>query len=138
MAVYDGVPGIGVTPLYNGLPVGPTNPLPIVVLPAGFAFASVVAGGLAAGDNLLVAATAGKKIRVYSFSIDTATDVLDAFFKSSTGPGTQVSVKRTNITTWREQSPLGLFETAAGAALYLNASVAAAGATLNLAYSLAD
>lgn len=92
--------------------------------PATVKFASIAAAG--SGDNALVAAVVGKKIRVISVALSAsaavnakfrsaAVDISGLFYFGSTGPA---------LTLARNQN--GWFETAAGAALNINLSGAVA------------
>lgn len=135
MAVNDGVPGIGVTPLVNGLPVGPSNPLPVG--PGGFPAAvnaqqQVVVVGLAVGSNAIVPAVAGKRIFVtgYNFSIGAAATC--AF----TSNATIISAQGVGVVGGAENvggEPY-LFNTAAGEALNFSSTVAAAAGSVQVRY----
>lgn len=128
MANNPGVPGVGVTPLVDGAAVNGGNPLPVNVLAggSGIKFAGIGPGtGLANGDNTIVAAVAGKKIRVLSISVDTGSIQLNAAWTSGPG-GAEIYAGATGIIAWTESAPGGLMETAAGDALVLNISSPAA------------
>lgn len=131
--------GVAVTPFVGKLPVGPTNPIPVTpVAPYGGAplFKAILpAAGFAAGENLLVAAVAGFKIRVLSINLDLNNRLSNVFFQSDTA-GTQISATRVDISLWQSDATLGLFETAAGKGLYLVTSIAAASGSINISYQL--
>lgn len=85
---------------------------------------SATVGG--AGDATLVAAVAGKLIRVYGFYI-TSTAAAAVKFQSGTGGTDLTGAMRIGVDGQLSDGfcPVGLFETASGALLNLNISAAA-------------
>lgn len=123
MANNKGVPGVGVTPLVGGKAVSSTNPLPVDasggITAADVKFSSVVA--ITLGDTDLVAAAAGKKIRVLSWSADMNGLRKDFFFASDT-LATPISPTYKNTLGGDLQAPGGVFETAVGEKLIIFAT----------------
>lgn len=91
--------------------------------------ATAAVAASASGDNVLVAAVTGKKIRVHGYALSAA-GAVNAKFRSGTtditGLFTLAAAGSETDGTERANDPDGLFETVAGAALNLNLSSAVA------------
>lgn len=134
--------GVAVTPFVGTQPVGPTNPIPVtpvVPLPAasGILFAVITAAtGLANGDNQVVAAVAGKRIVVLSYSWDSGGLVANAFFATAAA-ATPISDRATQALGGNRDSQWGIFQTGVAAALIFNVNQALAAGSVSVAYILA-
>jgi hypothetical protein len=89
----------------------------------------------ATGQNVLVAAVTGRKIRVHSYVYSAAGTVSVRFFSGTTTALTGTLLGAANVFYASPHSSMGHFETASGAALYgsLSATQAVSG---YLTYSL--
>lgn len=125
--------GQAVTPFIGILPVSTSNPFPIATPTAGVLFAAP-APSFVIGDNTIVAAVAGFKIRCVGFDVNQGLPARDFFWKS--GAATRISSTAMGLARWEKTNTLGLFETAVGQALVLNASAATASGSCNLTYIL--
>lgn len=86
-------------------------------------FAPIAAAS--SGDNSLVAAVTGRRIRVLAFSLHFSGTV-DAKFQSASTDLTGLFYGTAGVQAQGAYSEVGLFETAAGEALELNLSAATA------------
>jgi len=126
MGGYAGVPGVGVTPLINGVEVSTTNPMPVTpggVAPApwGTAVELFTTVSLTANGSTTVAgAAAGKSVWVTSY-IFALTNPSDVFFQQDAGA--QISVKGFGVLSGNEICGSGdqyLFQSIAGTGVNIN------------------
>ena len=114
-------PGPVIAAPQTGIIYSGSSPLTPVIGNTTLGFANVSASG----DNVLVAGTAGKKIRVLSFAVGPVAGAVNVYFKSATS-GAVSSTKYLPASggLGRTYSPMGHFETVAGEGLSINLSAA--------------
>ncbi len=135
----------------NPIPVANTNPLPAGTSLIGAVISSLTTGAIyngvtaltpqfapisasASGDNTVVAAVAGKKIRVLKYTILANGTVAVKFRSPSVADLTGLMTLGTNSGVGGAFCPIGLFETAAGDPLIVNLSGGTGGVAGHLTY----
>lgn len=94
-------------------------------MPSGWPIKFVAIAASASGDNALVAAITGKRIRVHGFTLSFA-GTANAKFQSAASDLTGLYYGVANTQVQASYSEEGLFQTAVGEALELNLSAAIA------------